>query len=113
MSGELIAQALLSLLAVIGTLYLGFVLLALSQDRHWHEAGGQRQCPPRMRRMLRPAGYALLIVALVLALMRDGASFGALLWATTISAGAFAVVCTLTWRPRWLRPLVRLLYQFG
>lgn len=107
-----LVQALLRI-AVFATCYLGFALLALSQDRHWHGVGGERHCPLPTMRLLRVAGYGLLLGALVLALMGDGASFGALLWATTISAGAFAVVCTLTWRSRCLRPVVHLFHRFG
>jgi hypothetical protein len=96
------------LLAVLAACYVGFALLALSQDRHWHHLERRRHCPPRAVLPLRMAGYGLLFAALVLALVRDGPGFGSLLWATMISIGALAVVCTLTWRPLWLRPLVRL-----
>ncbi|MDO8974505.1 DUF3325 domain-containing protein [Reyranella sp.] len=91
--------------AVLAVSYLGFAFLALSQDRHWLHFSGERHCPPRIARSLRIAGYALLIVGLGLALFRDGAGFGSLVWGTTLTVGSFAVVCTLTWRPYWLRPL--------
>jgi hypothetical protein len=96
------------LIAVMAACYLGFALLALSQDRHWHNVGGQRDCPFRAMVPLRLGGYALLLAALTLALVLDGPAFGSLLWATMLTAGALAVVCTLTWRACWLRPLVRL-----
>ena len=99
------------LLATAATCYLGFALLALSQDRHWHQVEGSRNCPPHLLIPLRTAGFACLLLALVLALHRDGASFGSLLWATLISACAFAVVATLTWRAHWLRPLARLWHR--
>ena len=69
------------LLALFLSCYLGFALLALSQDRHWNHVGGGRHCPRRTAVLLRVAGYALLFCALVIALERDGASFGSLLWA--------------------------------
>jgi hypothetical protein len=94
--------------AVLVAAYLGFALLALSQDRHWHHLVGGRNCPARTVRILRAAGYALLLLGFWLSLVRDGPSFGALLWATTLSVAAFAVVCTLTWRPHWLRPVALL-----
>jgi hypothetical protein len=97
-------QAVL-IVAVLATAYLGFALLALSQDRHWLHLSGARHCPPRLARIFRVAGYALLIAGLGAALLRDGAGFGSLVWMTTLTVGAFAVVCTLTWRPYWLRPL--------
>ncbi len=96
------------LVATATACYFGFALLALSQDRHWHQVDGARSCPPRLVLPLRTAGFACLLLALVLALHRDGGSFGSLLWGTLISVCAFAVVATLAWRPRWLRPLARL-----
>jgi hypothetical protein len=93
--------------------YGAFALLALSQDRHWHHLGGARRCPAPLTALLRGLGGVLLTAALALALIRDGAGFGALLWATAISVCAFAVVCTLTWRPHWLRPLARFLQRLA
>jgi len=101
------------LVGIFVACYLGFALLALSQDRHWHHAGGGRHCPRRTALVLRLAGYALLASALVLAIERDGASFGSLLWATAITIGALLVVATLSWRVRWLRPLSRFLQHIG
>lgn len=95
------------LLALSAASYLGFALLALSQDRHWQQAGGGRQCPAPLVLPLRVLGYAALFVALVLALHRDGPGFGSLLWGTMVSLAAVAVVCTLSWRARWFAPLVR------
>lgn len=91
--------------AVLAICYLGFALLALSQDRHWLHLCGERHCPPGIAGRLRVAGYASLAAGLCLALLRDGPGFGSLVWATTLTVASFAVVCTLTWRPRWLRPL--------
>ncbi len=97
------------LLALSLACYVGFALLALSQDRHWERAGGARDCPARLVVPLRLGGYLLLLASLGLALWRDGPSFGSLVWATMLSVGAIAVTCTLTWRAHWLRPLVRTL----
>jgi hypothetical protein len=101
------------LLAVFVAAYLGFAALALSQDRHWHRLGGARHCPRRTCFLLRLAGYALLLAALILALVRDGAGFGSLLWATLVTVGALCVVATLSWRAHWLRPMARLLQHIG
>ncbi len=101
------AAALLIALAL--ACYSGFVLLALSQDRHWERAGGGRDCPARLVLPTRIAGYAFLLCSLSLAVWRDGPSFGSLVWATMLSVGAVAVTCTLTWRANWLRPVVRTL----
>jgi hypothetical protein len=105
-SGLLIAMALLC--------YLGFALLALSQDRHWRRVGGGSvPCPPRLVWPARMAGCGLLLLALPLAVVRDGPDFGAVLWATMLSVGAIAVVATLTWRAAYLGPLVRVLRGFA
>jgi hypothetical protein len=101
------------LVALMGVGYVGFALLALSQDRHRHHLGGERRCPAPLAGPLRLIGAILLAAALALALARDGAAFGSLLWCTALSVCAFAVVCTLTWRPRWLRPLARLLQRLA
>jgi hypothetical protein len=92
-------------IAVLVFVYLGFTLLALSQDRHWLHLCGERQCPRGVALSLRIAGFASLAVGLCLAVFRDGAGFGSLVWMTTLTVTSFAVVCTLTWRPHWLRPL--------
>jgi len=97
------------LIALALACYFGFVLLALSQDRHWERAGGGRDCPARLALPMRIAGYAFLLCSLALALWRDGPSFGSLVWATMLSVAAVAVTCTLTWRANWLRPVVRTL----
>lgn len=96
----------LLLLAVFVSAYTGFACFALSQVRHWRAVIGG---PPPRRRVvlaLRTLGSMLLGASLALALLRDGPSFGSLLWATAISLTALAVAFTLAWRPSVLRPLV-------
>ena len=101
------------LMALVLASYGGFALLALSQDRHWQRAGGPLPFPARLVVPMRTLGYGLLLAALMLALLRDGAGFGSLVWATMLSIGALAVVGTLTWRAHWLRPLVRVFQGFS
>ena len=57
---------------------------------------------------LRIFGGAGLFLALCLALLRDGPSFGAMIWVTMISLAALAVAFTLRRRPRLLRLLAAL-----
>lgn len=95
------------LIALVVASYCGFALLALSQERHWQRAGGSLPCPARLVVPMRALGYGLLLAALALALLRDGASFGSLVWATMLSVGALLVVGTLTWRVHWFAPFVR------
>jgi len=92
------------LAAVFLTAWLGFALLALSQARHWRHVTGCKAPPGRVRVIVyRTAASVLLTASLALALMRDGPSFGSLLWATMISLAALAVAFALAWRPKLLR----------
>lgn len=96
-------ESALLLIALSLTAYLGFALLAVSQARHWRAVSGTAEPPPAVKIVLRVFGAGCLLMALGLALLRDGPSFGALLWATVISLAALAVAFTLSWRPSWLR----------
>jgi len=95
------------LAAVFLTAWLGFALLALSQSKHWCQVTGTETPPSRTRVIVhRSAASLLLTTSLALALLRDGPSFGSLLWATMISIAALAAAFTLAWRPAILRWLV-------
>lgn len=98
----------LTIVAALGS-YLGFVLLALAQERHWCAVCAA----PALQRVRAgwpaAAGLALQLLALALTLRAQGPSFGSLLWAVMISAAAMAVAFTLAWQPRWLRPIAQLL----
>jgi len=95
----------LLLLALLAAAYAGFALLALSQAQHWRTVTGAAALPRRRMRGLRTIGAALIALSLLLSLLRDGPSFGSLLWATVISLAALGVAFTLAWRPGLLRPL--------
>lgn len=98
----------LTTVAALGS-YLGFVLLALAQERQWAAVSKtpveQRVSPA----WLANAGLGAQMVALMLTIQAQGPSFGSLLWAVMISAAAMAVAFTLAWQPRWLRPIAQLL----
>lgn len=98
----------LMIVAALGS-YLGFVLLALTQERHWCAVCAA----PALQRVRAAwpaaAGLALQLLAFVLSIRAQGPSFGSLLWAVMISAAAMAVAFTLAWQPRWLRPIAQLL----
>ncbi|HSW04719.1 DUF3325 domain-containing protein [Aquabacterium sp.] len=102
------SESALTLIAALGS-YLGFALLALSQERHWSTVS-KTSVAQRVRR-IGPAGTGLLAqpAALTLTIVAHGAGFGVLLWAVMISAAALAVAFTLSWRPQWLQPIARLL----
>lgn len=99
------SEALLLILVFLFA-FSGFALFAMSQAKHWRRIVGAKKDPPRPR-IKRVAGAALLLAALACALLRDGPSFGAILWALALSVAAFAVAMVLAWRPGWLRPPIR------
>ena len=95
----------LLLVGIVTAAYVGFALLALTQARPWQRV--RPAAPPTgiRRLVLRTLGGLALVLSLILCLLRDGPSFGVLLWVTAISIAATAVAFTLTWRPVLLRPL--------
>lgn len=101
-------ESALLLIALSFTAYLGFALMALSQTRHWRQVAGPTPSSHGRVIALRLAGGATIALSLVLALIRDGPSFGALLWPTAISLAALTVALTLSWRLVWLAPLAML-----
>ena len=95
------------LIALSLAAYAGFLLLALAQARPRQRLGLAAELAPGRRFGLRLGGALLLAVALLLALARDGPSFGSLLWGTAISLAALAVACTLSWPPRLVTRVTR------
>lgn len=93
----------LLLLAAFAAAWLGFACLALAMDRNWEQVFGQRVDRSPYRGRLRALGWPLLGAAYALCWLRDGASFGSLLWMVLIGAAAMAVALVLAWRPHWLR----------
>ncbi|MEM7435239.1 MAG: DUF3325 domain-containing protein [Myxococcota bacterium] len=100
--------ATLQLVGSFSLSYLGFACLALTQLRPWRAVGLGRQRPTRIRGV-RALGVVSLALGLALTLARDGLAFGLLVWPLVLANAATAVAITLTWQPRWLRGLARLL----
>lgn len=92
---------------LFATAYLGFLLLALSQKQNWKrvlpDAAATVQPPSRR---LRIAGSVLLTLSLALALFRDGAAFGSILWMIFLSIAGIAVAATLAAWPSRLRLVI-------
>lgn len=97
---------LLSLASIVALLLLGFALLATSQVAP-RRTLGVLPLDRRNRLVKRGAAVLLFLVGLVLSIARDGAGFGVLLWASAASLCALTVTCVLSYRPGWLKPLVR------
>lgn len=102
------SDAILMIVAALSST-LGFVFLALAQERHWRAV-----CAAPALQRVRAAwpaavGLAFQLLALALTLRAQGPSFGSLLWTMLIMAAAMAVALTLAWQPKWLRPIAQLL----
>lgn len=77
--------------------YAGFGLLALSQPRSWERLGRPFRPGRQAALGLRAGGTALLGLSLLLAWLRDGPSFGILLWVVGLTLGALCTVASLTY----------------
>ncbi|PWC35916.1 DUF3325 domain-containing protein [Azospirillum sp. TSO35-2] len=89
----------LLLLAGFVLAYLGFAAVALTLERHWRDLIDRRRGPLRRTVVrLRLSGTVCAVAALVVAIQRDGAAFGVLLWLLLLTVGALAVAATITWR---------------
>jgi hypothetical protein len=90
--------------------YLGFALFALGQKPHHARVEGStsRAALPRSARRRQLAlGTAALAASFAASLGAEGASFGSLLWVLGLAGAGLSVTFTLSYRPRWLRPLQR------
>jgi len=86
---------LVLLFSVFTAGFVGFACFALSQKPHWRKVMGTHAPRPRQTKLLRLAGSGSLALALVCALLRDGPSFGIILWVLALSVCAFAVAMVL------------------
>ncbi|MBA3597302.1 MAG: DUF3325 domain-containing protein [Methylibium sp.] len=102
---EALTQALLLAGALLSGL-LGIAWLALAMEVHWHQVRGEQPLSRGLQRMLRLLGMVALAASLSLCLRADHATMAALVWVMALVASALAVAFTLSWRPRWLAPLL-------
>jgi hypothetical protein len=94
------------LIAALAACIAGFAWLALAMDAHWLQVRGEPAGRGRTRLALRLLGAAALLGALLVCLRVDHASMAVLVWVMALAAAALVVAFTLSWRPRWLAPLV-------
>lgn len=99
---------LLASMLAFALCYVAFALLALCQAPH------RKAVDPLARAASLAGQFARLFVAatcLTAALIRllevQGSGFGAVLWALLVSASAYTLSLTLSWKPGWLRLLLR------
>lgn len=99
---------LLTMLGAAAMSYVAFAWLALSQEGHWRALPGNADHTAPAAHVLRRWRWraaCMLACAYALCLWGHGPSFGTVLWALLLAAGAMAVAFTLSWRARWLRLL--------
>lgn len=84
----------------------GFAWLALAMDVHWRQVRADIATGLAAKRELRILGGLALAISLGLCLAVDHPTMAALVWFMMLTASALTVTFTLTWRPRWLSPLV-------
>lgn len=88
-----------SLLA-LALAYAGMAGLSFAMDRHYEQLTRLRETPVRHGVMLRVAGIALLMAAIVPCVAAWGAAVGSVAWLGFLSAGALPVALLLPYRPR-------------
>jgi hypothetical protein len=81
--------------------YAGFVLLALTMDRHETQFT-RKPLSSRWRLPVRLAGYFLLLVSAAVGVKGWGWEYGLILWVGTAAISGTILACILTYRPRWV-----------
>lgn len=94
--------------AALAAALAGFAGLSLAIDRHWQALYGRGSSPGAKTRWLQGCGSAGLLLSLAASLALKGATQGWVLWLGALTAGAAAVVLTLTYQARRLIPLAQL-----
>ncbi len=93
-------------LAAYGLCVAGLGWLALAMDVHWRQASAAPLPSRPRRKLLQGLGIAALAGSLAACLAADHATMAPLVWLMLLAAAALTVALTLSWRPRWLKPLV-------
>jgi len=84
----------------------GFAWLALAMDVHWRQVRANVAAGLAAKRKLRFLGGLAIAASLGLCLAVDHPTMAALVWLMILAVSVLTVTFTLTWRPRWLSPLV-------
>ncbi|WP_220815401.1 DUF3325 domain-containing protein [Pseudomonas paralcaligenes] len=87
------------LLCALALSFVGLLALAAAMDRHQRDLAG-RTFAARSGRLLRVAGWLLLMASTLPMVARWGALTGLLLWGALISLPAIALVLAITLRAR-------------
>lgn len=88
-------------ITLLMTAYAGFVLMAMTMDRHETQVTKQ-PLAARWRWPVRLAGYFLLIVSAAIGVEGWGWENGLILWFGTAAISGTILAALLTYRPRWV-----------
>lgn len=80
--------------------YAGFTALCLAMERHHEQVFGMRRVPLWRGRLLRGAGWLLLVLSLLAAILSAGWGLGIVLWAGLLTAAALPLAFLLPYAPR-------------
>lgn len=97
------------LLLTICVVWLAFVALGLSQDRHYEEVFAESEPPAQKRQQLQLGGWLLLLVSLLVAtgpvwLDQSGIGISLVLWVVALTVAAVSLALLLTYLPLRLLP---------
>ena len=81
---------------------LGCLALAMSQTRNRRRVLGHQRAHTAPS-WLTPAGWCLLGISLWICVLRDGASFAAVLWPLSVASSSFVVAMAIAFMPKGLR----------
>ncbi|HKS13199.1 MAG TPA: DUF3325 domain-containing protein [Pseudomonas sp.] len=96
--------------ALIG--FAGFAALCLAMEKHFNDLLKRKSTLPQ-RRSLRVAGWALLLLALVLTVQQRGWGLGLVEWIAVLMAGVTLWVFLLPYQPRLLLGLAAVSLVLG
>src|SRR5262245_28544974 len=82
----------------------GMGCLALAMEVHWRQVSDSARTRGSAI-ATRWIGYLLLTASLGCCLVADRPTMAVLVWMVLLAVAAIAIACTLSWRPRLLRPL--------
>ncbi len=80
--------------------YAGFTALCLAMERHHEQVFGQRRIAPRLRLLLRLAGWLLLLASPLPCIALAGWGGGSVLWCGMLTAAALLLTLSLPYAPR-------------
>lgn len=86
---------------------LGMACLCLAMPKHFEAASGRKPAAGQTA-VLRLLGWGGLLLALWPAVRAAGPSVGLALWAAALTPAAMFSLLLLSYRPRWLSPLLLL-----